>query len=969
MRTRTLAPRSKIALARAAIAAGAVILIAAIWIAAVLSAHNLRRHELTDAYTSTDNLAKAFEEHVVRTLDTVDQALLRVKLEYERRGEPLRSEELLAEHRAQDDLIGAIAITDASGNIVAHSLPFKPTNVADRAHFKAVAARDTGNPEIGLPSRGLVTGLWSFPVVRRINKPDGSFAGLVHASLEIAYFEEFYKGLNLGRDGLIALDGLDGVRRAGVRRERTDAGERVKDRTLESQRAGRGESRGSHLAVSPLDGIRRAVSYRTLERYPLIVVVGVSERDALANAVGIARNYYNGAAAFSALILLMALLLMRTARQQGQTERMLSGQRDVLQGIAVGRPLADSLEAICRLAEMEADGMLCSILLLDADGVHVRHGAAPSLPESYVRAVDGEPIGERAGSCGTAAFRREQVVTEDIETDPLWEDYRGLAAQYGLRACWATPICDAQRRVLGTFAMYFREPRRPDQGHLRLIEMATHTAAIAILKQREKDALLESEARLRLAVHASNIGLWDWDIAADHIYYSPEWKSQLGYRQDDIPDRFEEWESRLHPEDRARALLEVKAYLASPVGSHEDEFRLRHKDGSYRWIYSRAQVEADDTGRPRRMLGCHVDITERKRAEEAREALSRRNQSLVAALGEIVYDWRPGTDELSWDGNYTKLLGYSAAEMGSTTESWTSRVHPDDLERVLAEVDQSTRERRNYDLEYRFRHRDGTYAWMHDRGVTFVSPEGTLVRIIGVFVDITERKQAEDRLRELANELRRLSERLIEIEEIERRRINRELHDQIGANLSALTLELELIRKRLPQQSPAEIRERLDDASRLVSEVVQHARNVMADLRPPALDDYGLLAALRAYAEPLSIRIGIPISVGGDEILPRPSAAAETALFRVAQEALNNAAKHARAGRIDVTLMADERRVKLMVADNGIGYDRTGRSPTAEGWGLRTMRERAAALDADFTVESEPGKGTRVTIELTRGGA
>jgi PAS domain S-box-containing protein len=483
-------------------------------------------------------------------------------------------------------------------------------------------------------------------------------------------------------------------------------------------------------------------------------------------------------------------------------------------------------------------------------------------------------------------------------------------------------------------------------------------------------ALRDSEARLRLAVHVSNIGLWDWDIAADRVHYSPEWKSQLGYRQDEITDRFEEWASRLHPEDRARVLLEVEASLARrPPGDYETEFRLRHKDGSYRWIYARAHMETDGTGRPQRMLGCHVDITERKRAEEAREALSHRNQSLVAALGQIVYDWRPGTDELIWEGDYTKVLGYSAAEMGSTTESWTSRTHPDDLERVLAEVDLSTRERRNYDLEYRFRHRDGTYLWMHDKGITFVGPEGTLARIIGVFVDITARRQAEDKLRELATELRRLSQRLIETEEIERRRINRELHDQIGANLSALTLELELIRKLLPRQSPAGIRERLDDASRLVSEVVQHARNVMADLRPPALDDYGLLAALRAYAEPLSARIGIPISVRGDEIQPRPSAAAETALFRIAQEALNNAAKHARAKRLDVTLTADKRRVKLVVADNGIGYDRTALSPTAEGWGLRTMHERAAALDADFTIESEPGKGTRVIVELTMGGA
>jgi len=156
----------------------------------------------------------------------------------------------------------------------------------------------------------------------------------------------------------------------------------------------------------------------------------------------------------------------------------------VLELVAKKAPLAESLAELARVIESQAPTMLCSILLLDADGVHIRHGAAPSLPEPFVRALDGAPIGPRAGSCGTAAYRGEQVIVEDIETDPLWDDYRHLATPHGLRACWSSPIFDARHHVLGTFAMYFRQPGRPDAQHLHLIEIATQTAAIAIGSKR-----------------------------------------------------------------------------------------------------------------------------------------------------------------------------------------------------------------------------------------------------------------------------------------------------------------------------------------------------------------------------------------------------------------------------------------------------------------------------------------------------
>src|SRR5258706_747133 len=168
-----------------------------------------------------------------------------------------------------------------------------------------------------------------------------------------------------------------------------------------------------------------------------------------------------------------------TERKQDQT--LLDGQKQILELIIQGEPLGGVLTVLCRSIEKLAQGeMLASVLLLDADGVHVRHGAAPSLPESYVRAIDGLAIGPSAGSCGTAAYRLEPLYVSDIASDPLCAPYAKLALSHGLRACWSSPILSSTGEVLGTFATYYRQPRRPTPRDLRTVDIVTRTLAIAI---------------------------------------------------------------------------------------------------------------------------------------------------------------------------------------------------------------------------------------------------------------------------------------------------------------------------------------------------------------------------------------------------------------------------------------------------------------------------------------------------------
>jgi PAS domain S-box-containing protein len=230
--------------------------------------------------------------------------------------------------------------------------------------------------------------------------------------------------------------------------------------------------------------------------------------------------------------------------------------------------------------------------------------------------------------------------------------------------------------------------------------------------------------------------------------------------------------------------------------------------------------------------------------------------------------------------------------------------------------------------------------------------------------DITARKQDEERLRQYAAQMRSLARRLREVEESERRMMHRELHDRVGANLTALKLELDMTLSGPMQGS--EVAVRLGKARELLTETIAQIRDVMSDLRPAALDDFGLHAALRVYAGVCASRFQIPVTVSGGDIEPRLQGAAETALFRIAQEALNNIAKHAHARQVAIDVDANHQRVTMVIEDDGAGFDTAEPDLHRANWGLRTMRERAQAIGAELTIESTPGRGTRITVEVAR---
>lgn len=322
---------------------------------------------------------------------------------------------------------------------------------------------------------------------------------------------------------------------------------------------------------------------------------------------------------------------------------LIRGQSRILELVALGTPLTESLTALLRFLESDTPGMMCSILLLDADGLHLRHCAAPSLPAEYCRSIDGAAIGPMAGSCGTAAYRRERVVVTDIDSDPLWASYRELVRPFGLRACWSTPIIAGDGQVLGTFAMYFQKTESPSSLHERLTEIALRVASIAINREIADAKRHEGEERYRLINLATNDAVWDWDLRTGLLWWNDSVESLFGYTKEEVAPELDWWTSRVHPVDRERVHHTLQAAAESACHWSED-YRFLRKDGSYADVQDRGYVLRDVGGTPIRMIGTMQDITERKRWEAQMREFAFRDRvtglpnraALRVRLGEVI---------------------------------------------------------------------------------------------------------------------------------------------------------------------------------------------------------------------------------------------------------------------------------------------------------------------------------------------
>lgn len=362
------------------------------------------------------------------------------------------------------------------------------------------------------------------------------------------------------------------------------------------------------------------------------------------------------------------------------------------------------------------------------------------------------------------------------------------------------------------------------------------------------------------------------------------------------------------------------------------------------------------------------DVTERRRAELAMRAREFRIEGVIASLAEGIVSIDETLRIVLVNPAAEHMFGRSLKEMFgqplSTLIPERFRAQHDEHIRRFAATGQTNRAMGKYGLIYGLR--AGGEEFPIEATISQSGASGNKLLTV-ILRDITERRRMERALRDDADLLRRLSRRLFEAEEMQRRRLARELHDRIGQNVTALSLNLNMVRSELPEDCRQKVKTRLDDCETLLFSTGKLVRDVMADLRPPGLDELGLVAALTEHARQVAGRGGISVTVNGTEVSPRLPPATEITLFRIAQEALINVAKHAQATAATLTLESRPAALVLIIADNGRGFDTTLRSAQPlPSLGMVSMRERAESIGARLSFESAPGHGTRVIVEAPR---
>ena len=388
------------------------------------------------------------------------------------------------------------------------------------------------------------------------------------------------------------------------------------------------------------------------------------------------------------------------------------------------------------------------------------------------------------------------------------------------------------------------------------------------------------------------------------------------------------------------------------------------------------------------ILQTDQDITERRRALEAlRESEERFRAILRQAAAGIVRKDTVGT-LLFVNDEFCKMIGYSAAELVTEGKTCWDLTHPDDLDENQRLFNQMIRDGVPFQMERRLIRKDGSILWCNLSVAPVMDAWGNAVSAVGVEVDITARKQVEASLRQLNLELesrveertaelqamnhalqksrRRLqvlSQRLVQVQEEERHSLARELHDQVGQSLIALNLNLTIIQSELSKGYTEQLGIRLADSIQLVTQVIKLVRDVMSNLRPAHLDDYGLESALQTYVNEFQTRYSIPVHFEKPASpLPRLENSVEATLLRISQEALTNIARHAQASQAVLSLRLEEKQVYLAIEDNGIGISSPEGAKRPRSHGLKIMQERAEALEGTLNIRSAPGKGTKIEV-------
>jgi PAS domain S-box-containing protein len=461
----------------------------------------------------------------------------------------------------------------------------------------------------------------------------------------------------------------------------------------------------------------------------------------------------------------------------------------------------------------------------------------------------------------------------------------------------------------------------------------------------------ETEEHFRYLADTVPVMIWTSGVDGGSSYNNKRWMEFTGQSREQTLGKG--WADAIHPEDRQRA-VETNKRAFDRREPYQREYRLRRHDGEYRWVLGSGVPRFNPDGSFAGYIGSVIDVTELKHASEARQRSEERFRMAAQAGRMFAYEWDAATDVIVRSEGVAQVLGADEG-VRTTGQQILTMVPPEDRERLIAAVAQLSPAEPYLRISYRMVRSDGTVIWVERNSRAHFDEQGKMLRLVGMVMDITQRKLAEEALKGMTR-------KLIEAQEQERSRIARELHDDINQRLALLSVEIQQVREVSPI-TYGELRSRMDELGKRTSEISAVVQSLSHELHSSRLEYLGLVSAMKGFCKEFGDKHKVEIDFSNEGIPSGIPPEISLCLFRIMQEGLQNALKHSGVKFFEVELHGSPAEIRLTVRDSGVGYEPELAKDTP-GLGLMSMRERVRLVKGTISITSKPQSGTEINVRV-----
>ena len=945
-----------------AIFAVAGLLVLGLWIAIASVLRTSERDVVERADVAGANIARSMAEHLATSVRAIDLVLLHLRDDWVASNLPFPDQVARYQEHLKRENVTQVIITSADGLVAYSSLPgFQGVDVADQPFFliHKDGARELqiGAPLIDTASKQL-TIKFTRPIYDGLNR----FAGVIALLLPPPGLARIYEDIDLGAGNVVSLVRADGQLLA-----------RAHDLAVVSDLSLKGITGlrpgdppvGAYRTQARIDGVDRMFNYNKVPGYPLYVYVGQAIDTVTAPYRAQRASYLTGGAVATTLLLVVALLLALRQRDKEKERR----ERQRLEA-----NLRES-EAKLRMIAENIDEFVWARDLKHPKRSYVSPvyrriwGLAPeSLQKNPSSFADAAHPDDRAQALGVFEDSIRALKSYDRE-------YRIIRPDGALRWLWSRgyPVSDENGEV---------------SHYVGMVQDITE-------RKLAQQALQEQVAHLQLIYDTSSAAIFDVDTRGVITHANRRMAAMFGHTMESMIGSA--YPLHVHPDEREAGTEGMFALMRGGMETLDFARHYVRKDGSGFWGRITGKRMFGANGEVIGLVGVIVDITETRRIEDALRHNERRLREVLdgfpIAVGyvdrneRITYANRIYCETFGDDYQGRSVRDYAGEQAYAAIKPFIDQALAGktvEIERALVGADGQLRAGMlRYFPDY---DADGTVCgyFVFREDITARRKAEEQIRSlnadlerrvrertnelsaanVALHTEVKERRLAEEAALDLAQRLQRMARRLGEAQEFERRRLAAELHDGVGSHLAAIGLNLALMQKQLPQGDIVSLQRQMSDLIALIDLAKENAKEISVDLRPLLLEDRDLFSALEEYAHKFGNSTGIVVQMNGASSRGRMPADQKIALFRIAQEALNNCAKHAHAKNVAIEFNNHADHLLLSVADDGVGIDLVEVNATKPGLGLVTMQERAEAIGGRWRIESTPGKGTRVTVSV-----